>query len=205
MAAKRSSHFLIRRLHSLTGVIPVGVFLLLHLTLNATAIGGAEAYNRTIKLMATLPALIVLEWIFIYIPLYFHGIYGIIVTLDARNNVLRYTYLRNWLFYLQRVSAYITLIFVSWHIWQLRIAKALGLVEPSFAEMVKIVHNPWWFAFYAIGVVAAVLHFTNGLFTFGITWGVTLGPRAQRVASYVWGVLFVAMSAAGVAALLSFR
>ena len=197
--------FLMRRLHSLAGVIPVGVFLLLHLSLNASALGGATAYDNTVRMMGTLPALIVLEWVLIYIPLYFHAIYGIWVTFDARNNFLRYTYLRNWLFYLQRVSAYITLVFVSWHIWELRIGKALGWVEPNFQTMVHILQNPWMMAFYVLGVVAAVFHFTNGLFTFGITWGVTIGPRSQRVASYVWGVLFLVMSAAGVGALLSFR
>lgn len=205
MAAEQSYHFLIRRLHSLAGVIPVGIFLLLHLTINASAIDGAAAYNATIQKMETLPALIALEWVLIYIPLYFHAIYGIIVTLDARNNFLRYTYTRNWLFYLQRVTAYITLVFVTYHIWALRIAKALGLREVSFATMVQEVHNPWMLAFYVIGVIAAVYHFTNGLFTFGITWGVTVGPRAQRVAGYIWGVLFLAMSAAGVGALVSFR
>ncbi|MCL5677537.1 MAG: succinate dehydrogenase [Firmicutes bacterium] len=189
----------------MAGVIPVGIFLLLHLTINASAIDGAAAYNATIQKMETLPALIALEWVLIYIPLYFHAIYGIIVTLDARNNFLRYTYTRNWLFYLQRVTAYITLVFVTYHIWALRIAKALGLREVSFATMVQEVHNPWMLAFYVIGVIAAVYHFTNGLFTFGITWGVTVGPRAQRVAGYIWGVLFLAMSAAGVGALVSFR
>ena len=34
------NHFLLRRLHSLTGVVPIGVFLLFHPTTNASVVWG---------------------------------------------------------------------------------------------------------------------------------------------------------------------
>ena len=39
------SHFLARRIHSLTGIVPVGLFLVYHLYLQLYLHSGAEVYN----------------------------------------------------------------------------------------------------------------------------------------------------------------
>ena len=48
LRAGQGTSFLLRRLHSLTGIIPVGAFLFEHILIsNSTAISGPEAYART--------------------------------------------------------------------------------------------------------------------------------------------------------------
>src|SRR4029079_14951825 len=50
---------------------------------------------------------------------------------------------------------------------------------------------------YAIGVLACVFHLANGIWTFGITWGLWVTPAAQRWAtrvSLVFGLLLAAVS-----------
>ena len=42
----KNREFVNRRLHSLLGVIPVGVFLMQHLVVNNFATKGAEAFNK---------------------------------------------------------------------------------------------------------------------------------------------------------------
>lgn len=41
-------------------------------------------------------------------------------------NVSQYPYARNWLFFLQRATGLFTFVFVLVHLWQYRVAKALG-------------------------------------------------------------------------------
>lgn len=203
---KRGNHYFWRKLHSLSGVIPVGGFLIFHLTLNSMAfLKGPEAYNTIIKVNTSLPLVTLIEWVVIFLPLYYHAIYGIVVALDSRNNVLRYQYFRNWMFWVQRVSGIFTLFFVSWHIWMFTLQRMFFGREVSFDVVARALHNPLYAVLYGLGVTAAAFHFANGLWTFLITWGITVGPRSQRIAYVLSVVLFVGLTAAGLAALYAFN
>ncbi|KGX89045.1 succinate dehydrogenase cytochrome b558 subunit [Pontibacillus litoralis] len=202
MATNRE--FFFRRLHSLLGVIPVGIFLIQHLVVNHFATRGPEAFNSAAHFMESLPFRIVLELFIIFIPLYFHAIYGVYIAFTAKNNVSRYGYFRNWMFYLQRISGIVTLIFVTWHVWETRIQVALGNVEVSYDLMADIFSNPFMIAFYMIGVISTTFHFANGLWSFGVSWGITMTPRSQRVSTYVTLGVFLALSYVGIAAIFAF-
>jgi succinate dehydrogenase / fumarate reductase, cytochrome b subunit len=201
MAGNRE--FFNRRLHSLLGVIPVGLFLTEHLLVNHFATGGAESFDKAAGVMSDLPFRYFLEAFIIFIPLFYHAIYGLYIAFTAKNNVGKYGYFRNWMFLIQRVTGVITFIFVCWHVWQTRVQVALG-VEANFQMMTDILSSPFMFWFYLIGVVSAVFHFTNGLSTLLISWGVTVSPRSQVITTYVTMVLFVALSVIGIQALVAF-
>ncbi|GAW92811.1 succinate dehydrogenase cytochrome b558 subunit [Calderihabitans maritimus] len=196
--------FVTRKVHSLAGVVPLTVFLFEHLYLNSFALKGAEAYNQKIAFMKGLPYLGFIELVFIFMPLLFHSIYGIYVVYLSKNNVLQYPYYRNWLFYLQRLTAIVTLVFVSIHIYSLRFANLLYGKEVSFAAMQELLLNPWVLAFYVIGVIATVFHMSNGLWGFLVSWGIAVGPRAQQVLSAVCGMIFILLSYVGINALMAF-
>ncbi len=70
--------------------------------------------------------------------------------------------------------------------------------------MNEILSNNLTFALYVIGVIAAVFHFSNGMWSFLVSWGITVGPRAQAVSTWVWAVVFVVVSYIGVRALFAF-
>ena len=197
--------FILRKVHSLAGVIPLSIFLALHMFLNSYSLKGPEAYNKIINGMQSLPYILLIELTFIILPLSYHAIYGIWISWIAKSNVLRYSYYRNWMFYLQRAAGIVTFIFVSYHVYELRVRNLLFGQEASFDQMAALVHNPVMFAFYLIGLVAAIYHFANGLFTFCISWGITVGPNSQRVANLAVWVIFVVMLAVGINALLGFR
>ncbi len=212
----RRNHFLLRRLHSLTGIVPVGGFLLFHLFENYKASMGPEVYNESIRAINSLPMVWALEVFAIFIPLYFHSIYGIYIAADAKHNVSNYGYGRNWAFLFQRITGIITLFFVTYHIWHFRFQKLLGAYGPyqggesmsglpSFQIVSDALANPGIAALYAIGTIAAAYHLCNGVYTFLITWGITVGPKSQRVSSLVTNAAFVLVSAMGIAGLLAFR
>lgn len=195
--------FFNRRLHSLLGVIPVGLFLTQHLVVNHFATGGEESFNRAAHFMESLPFRLFLEIFVIYLPLLFHAIYGLYIAFTAKNNVSRFGFFRNWMFLLQRVSGVITLIFVTWHVWETRVAAAFG-EEVNFQMMENILSSPFMFWFYVIGVISAIFHFANGLWSFLVSWGVTVTPRSQQISTYVTLGIFVALSIVGIRALTAF-
>lgn len=196
--AKRSDFF-IRRLHSIIGLIPIGIFLCVHLLLNSTALGGPLTYLNTINGMREVPFIIVAELVIIALPIIFHAIYGVYIVYLSKNNALRYNYLKNWMFYLQRITAIIVTIFVLFHVFTLRIFTTDSVdVLVTFVNMLQ---NPLCFVFYCIGVIASIYHFSNGLFTFFITWGIIQGPRIQNIFSALTMALFVALSILAIATL----
>jgi succinate dehydrogenase / fumarate reductase, cytochrome b subunit len=201
----KDREFLWRRLHSLLGVIPVGLFLMFHLSMNFTAVGGEQAYNDAVGKMELIPhsLLLVMEWVIIYIPLLFHAFYGVFIAFTASPNTGRFSTYRNWMFSLQRFTGVFLVIFIAWHIFQTRIQKALG-AEVEFNMIADIVANPFMLGFYIVGILSATFHLSNGLWAFLVSWGITQSPQSQKIATYVTNIIFVILSVVGVAAILSF-
>jgi succinate dehydrogenase / fumarate reductase cytochrome b subunit len=186
-----------RKIHSLLGVIPIGFFLIEHLITNYSAYNeGREGFQKAIEWLNSLPLLLALEIFGIWLPLLYHGVYGLYVAFTAKNNVSQYSTYRNIMFMLQRVTGIITFLFIAWHVFETRVQIALGYLEHGMVgqRMHEIISNPWAMAFYVIGTIAASFHFTNGMWSFLVSWGITVGPRAQKVSGIICMGLFVLMS-----------
>jgi len=199
----RTGHFFNRKLHSLLGVVPVGFFLVQHLFINHFILYSPEKFNAVAGFMEELPLRIFLEVFFIYLPLLYHGIYGLYIAFQAKNNVLNYGYFRNVMFLLQRVTGIFLIIWIAWHVWETRIAAALG-TDVNTQMMVDILSSPFMLVFYIIGVLAATFHFANGMWSFCVTWGITVGPKAQRISTYVWMIVFAILAIGGILIVLEF-
>ncbi|MGE7921737.1 succinate dehydrogenase cytochrome b558 subunit [Viridibacillus arvi] len=200
----KDREFYWRRLHSLLGIIPVGLFLTQHLFINFTATNGAESFNTASEFMGSLPFLWALEWIIIYIPLMFHAFYGVYIAFTAQPNTKRFSTFRNWLFVLQRFTGVFLVVFIAWHIFQTRIQKALG-TEVDYNMMADVLSNPWMKAFYIAGIISATFHLANGVWAFLVSWGITQSPKSQKIATYVTILIFLVLSVVGVSALLAFK
>lgn len=193
--------FLLRKLHSLTGVVPVGAFLLEHLWTNAKALHGQAHFDSAVSEINHLPYLWALEVFGIFLPLAFHALYGVKVAFESHPNVARYTYTRNWMYTLQRVTGIVALAFILYHLWEFRVAKLMGTMTADAFYPTLCAHLsstgalgvPWVALFYLVGIGATVLHFANGLFGFCFSWGITVSRRAQRLAAATFGVLGIAL------------
>lgn len=199
-----SHQFFSRKLHSLLGLFPIGIYLLFHLLANYQATRGEAAFNQAVSLIESLPFLIVIEFVIIYLPLLFHAILGIYIAFQAKHNVGSFSYGRNQMFMWQRITGIITLIFIAWHVWETRIQFALGMKELNYQMMADILSNPAMVIFYSIGILSAVFHFSNGIWSFLVHWGITVGPRSQRFATYVTMGIFVVVSFIGLRAMAAF-
>ncbi|MBV9851452.1 MAG: succinate dehydrogenase cytochrome b558 subunit [Armatimonadetes bacterium] len=192
--------YLWHKLHSFTGIFPIGVFLVQHLIANSYALRGPDAYDTVVKVFGYLPFVAVLEVLIIYLPILFHSIYGFFIAAYGQPNLGRYGYGRNWMYFLQRASGVIAFFYIGFHIYNTSWAKYVqqwhGSPHPedaiSYQVMSGQLADPWYFAAYALGIIATVFHFTNGLWNFCIRWGITISARSQRLNSYLcWGLFAV--------------
>lgn len=217
LARRDLVHFLARRLHSLSGVLPLGVFLVNHLYENYQAVGaGGEArFNGVVEHLQRNPVIIWVEIFGIGLPLVYHAVYGLLVAGQARNNVRRYAYGSNWRFLFQRISGLILIFYLGYHIWMTRLQPEIN--PQSFAQSQGLItyqymHGylteaylgiPVW-VLYVLGILSACFHFANGLWGFLIHWGVTTGRRTQRYSAYACAALGVVVAALGLASLYAF-
>jgi succinate dehydrogenase / fumarate reductase cytochrome b subunit len=197
--------FVLRRLHSLSGILPIGLYVLVHLGINSFAASGAETYNQVAEFLESLPYLIAIEIPFIWIPILYHSGYGIYIHATGKPNPFQYAYANNWLFWLQRWSGIVTLVFIGWHFWQTRLTNYIYGQVIEFQMMADIFSDPRWVAFYVVGLAAVSFHLGNGLRTFLLTWGGVVGDRARRkiaLACAAFGAFVLIFSLATIRAFL---
>ena len=205
------NQFLIYRLFSLSGLIPVGAFLVVHLLTNASVLGGAASFQARVDMIHSLgPLLIPIEFLFIFLPMAFHAAVGFAIIAGGLPNVGSYAYVGNVRYTLQRATGMIAFAFILFHVIQLHWMGAPlggGRFDPHHAtsSAAAAIAPLGVSLLYAIGVLAAVYHLANGLWTLGITWGLWTSPEAMRRANVVSIVVGCVLAAAGLGSIGGLR
>ena len=203
--------FLIYRLFSLSGLIPVGAFLIVHLVTNASVLSGPGTFQSRVDMIHSLgPLLVPIEWAFIFLPMLFHATVGFVIIAGGMPNVGSYPYVGNVRYTLQRATGMIAFAFIIWHVIQLHWMGAPlggGRFDPHHASSsAAVALQPLLVTIlYAVGVLSAVFHLSNGLWTLGITWGLWTSPAAMRRASWASVVVGILLGGAGLGALVGMR
>jgi succinate dehydrogenase / fumarate reductase, cytochrome b subunit len=194
--------YLLRKLHSLSGIVPVGAFLAEHFWSNSAALVSAPKYNETSQELQTIPFRLFVEWAFIFLPILFHGGYGVYIWLRGESNVSQYPWAKNWLYTFQRYTGLIAFAYIGWHVYTQR---WLTHGMSTYAEIAQQLLNPWALAFMIVGVVASSFHLGVGVWNFLCKWGLAATVRAQRAAGQLGVAIGVVFSCVGVLIVLSFR
>jgi succinate dehydrogenase / fumarate reductase cytochrome b subunit len=204
VAPLRAGHgysFFLRRLHSLSGIIPVGAFLIEHFISNAFATRGPAAYTKQVELLSSFPFVVGLELFGIWLPILYHALYGFYIWYRGESNVAEYPWAGNWMYNAQRWTGAIAFFYMVWHVWHLRFSGIHILSHPAaaFGKVQLEFQNPLALAFYVVGIFCASWHFAYGLWLFAAKWGITTGDAARRRFGYVCfaiGLLFILVGAA---------
>ncbi|MCP4833874.1 MAG: succinate dehydrogenase [Phycisphaera sp.] len=218
-------YLLLRRLHSLSGIFPIGLFLIPHLTTNSSIVwgriggeggvaAGVETFQHEVNFIHSLPALLLIEIFGLWLPLAFHAVLGVYFARTGRSNTTRYAYQSNWRYSWQRITGYIAFVFIFMHVASLRWGWSFGGLmppfDPDFAASSTAIHfqDGAWGAFaavfYLVGVLSIVFHFANGLWTAAITWGLTVSATAQTRWGYACFGLGMGLAVAAVTAIYGF-
>jgi len=213
--------FIIRRLHSLSGLIPVGAYMVVHLLVNASVLNSPTSFQTQVYGIHSFgSALPFIEWTFIFIPILFHAIVGVVIVAGGMPNTHNYPYEANYRYTLQRVTGIIAFLFIAIHVfhmhgWFHADVWLKNVVEPfgggkfrpfnATSTAGEALQSVVVVIIYLVGMLSCVFHLANGIWTMGITWGAWTSERAQRRALAVCGVFGVLLAAVGVGALFGIR
>lgn len=218
----RKNEFLIRRLHSLSGLVPVGAYMCVHLITNSSLTSGVEVFQNAVFAIHALPYLPVIEWLFIFSPIIFHAVVGVWIARSGHSNLSSYPLAGNRRYTWQRITGYIAFVFIFTHVfhlhgwfhndwWLKNVAEPLGMAQfrpynagSSLATAMGSLGLVWPI-FYVIGMLSCTFHLANGIWTAGITWGLWLTPPSQRRASVACTVFGILISMAGLSSLVAVK
>ena len=170
----------LRRAFTLSGVIPLGVFLVLHLLLNAQALRGASAFEATVRSLHRVPAVPLLESIFVFAPLLFHGALGLWLVASRTPLVPAAPY-PPLIRIAMRATSVAAALFLAMHLSEIRFHSAgtrLGgdelatLLDADLSSVSRGI--PWRGLGYLVGTACLTFHFACGL------WGFFATTRAGR-------------------------
>ena len=212
MAINFSNTFLLRKLHQITGIVPLGVFFFVHMFTNSKAMNGGASFNKAVKEIHDIPYLLLIEIFGIFLPLLFHSIYGVIISTESKPNALNYSYGRNWFYVFQRATGIFLFVFILFHILNLRFGIVPGLnmtpvagnADQAYAIVAREFQITWVLILYVLGVLATAWHLAYGFFLFAVDWGLVIGEKAQKATLTACAGLAVMLSFVGVNAAVSF-
>jgi len=159
--------FWLRKLHSLSGLLILGSFLLFHFLSPGTNIFKRSNFT---------------QYFIFSIPLIFHSLYGFLIIYEAKPR--GYNSAKNWQYIVQRATGVVIFLYLIFHL------STLGTLSETAS-------NSIYRTFWILGIIAAVYHLSNGLFGFAIHFGIVVGPKSQRVLSVVSLIVFFLLAVLG--------
>ena len=205
-------HFALRKLHSLLGLLPIGAFVAFHLFENSLAVKGKGYFTEhVIHKIGNMPYVELMEVFVIALPILFHGLYGLWIWWTGRSNVSSYgggfddgqpiAVPASWNDQFNALRDYLG---IAWY--QTRFQVLIGALSKDelYDKMVALFSNPLMQAWYAVGLAACVFHLANGIWLFLVSWGITIGPRSQRISTLVTTGIGLVVLLLGVRALFGF-
>lgn len=203
----KGDNYTLHKLHSLTGIFPVGYYVVQHLLLNSFAAIHPKYFNAVVyffnEILPT-PLLYAMELGLIILPLLFHSLYGFVITYHSKSNIHRYKYRENFAYFMQRISGIFIFIFLIYHVYTTTVSHKLYGTNIYYDGMAEKLQNPLVVTFYALGVLAASYHLFNGVWNFCIRWGITISDTAQKRLNTLSWIGFILLTALGWIALAGF-
>lgn len=193
--AESKTSYILDKLHSLSGIIPIGAFLLEHFWSNSYALVSTRKYDEVSFELQSIPWRWIVECAFIWAPIAFHGFYGLWIWWKGKQNTLAHPWMANWMYLLQRWTGIIAFAFIGWHVYAERIVTH---GRSTYAGIAEAMSHPWYFAFYIVGVLAASFHLGNGVWNFVCKWGIAVSPRGQRWWGWLGAAVAIVLGVVGV-------
>jgi succinate dehydrogenase / fumarate reductase cytochrome b subunit len=192
---------LVRRVFSLSGVFPLGAFLVVHILANASALRGDGAFAATVRALHGLPFRGLAEGLLVFAPLAVHGAIGVWMTITRRPLAQPSPY-PNGVRVAMRVTGVLVLAFVAMHLPEIRFgvgpdghtgAALLTVLTADLSSTWRGV--PWRGVVYLAGAGCVTFHFAAGLWGFVIgSWSGRDAPSRRTRLAAAWGAAVVGAS-----------
>jgi succinate dehydrogenase / fumarate reductase, cytochrome b subunit len=190
----------LRRLHALAGVIPLGVFVVVHLLVNATALGGVSRFDRFMGGLASNPLEPFVTVLVVGLPLTYHAFYGLARVRRAPSDAEASGYKRPRLDLLMRTTSIVLFVFILAHTYEMRFSRSPSSLHTKLT--MDLSSTKWGVplvAFgYLAGIAAACFHLAYGCFAVLESRG--RASRRAAIASVAGGALLFLIGSATVIA-----
>jgi len=179
-------YFMLKRLNSLLGIVPVGAFFIVHMAFNSRAGQGPEQYQWVPDTLDQVPYLLLIEVFGILLPILTHAVLGVWIATrsDYHSPKAGRAWYSNVAFYLQRFTGIALFVLIAVHVWQTWwqhfTIKARGEEFDIYGTMHALMASPLWLTVYALFVLIAAWHFGNGIYNFCFKYGLTTSTASQR-------------------------
>ncbi len=180
-----------KQVMSLLGIVPLGVYVVMHLWTNMYSLAGAEAFDARIGERQS-PVFIFLEVFGLGVPFLVHigiglrAVWTWITGIATGKAAMKQRSLANLRYVLQRLSAIGVLGFLVAHVIKARILPAMTPTgHETWAGMHEALSEPATFTVYALGLLGVSYHLANGLWGSAMTFGLTVTPRGQARMEWV--------------------
>src|SRR5260221_4203747 len=201
-ATRPDTSYLLRKLHSLSGILPVGAFLAEHFWSNSAALVSADRYNEVSRDLQTIPFRPLVEWGAIFLPILFHGGYGVYIWWRGKSNVSQYPWVGNWLYTFQRYTGLIAFAYIGWHLYTER---WLTHGKSTYASVAEDLTHPLYLTFFLVGIIAASFHLVIGIWNFFCKCGLAATVQAQQTAGKLGAAVAFGMRLVGRLSVFIFR
>ena len=190
----------LRHLYMLTGVFPVGLFVVGHVISQLAVLGGPAVYERHQVALGALRAWPLIESV-VLLSLTFHIAYGVrrFLTLAGRRRRPR-----DPMALPRLVTGGVALAFLAWHLLALRIERARGGISVSGMHAVLVASLssttagvPLVALGYLVGIAACSATFASAVASFVASAGVASSPRGRRAVAVACAALGTAVFLAG--------
>jgi succinate dehydrogenase/fumarate reductase cytochrome b subunit (b558 family) len=190
----------LRRVFSITGVVPLGAFLLLHAWTNARVIRSEAAFADAVRAFERTPVVVAAEVLFVFAPLAAHAGIGTWLVLAKRALVDGSPYAPG-IALAMRVTGIVALFYLAMHLVEFRFASLAADMRPELlatrlaARLSSTTHGlPVRGIFYLVGVGSAVFHFATGLWGWLVSSARVATERAKRTCAWACGTLGVILA-----------
>ena len=174
--------------------------MVIHLLTNASMMDGPATFQKAVYQIHGLGKMLpLIEWTFIFLPIIFHAVLGVIIIRGGLPNTGTYKYASNVRYTLQRATGLIAFVFIFLHVfhmhgwfhfdfWLTNVAEPLGGAQfkpynASSTAAAAFQGSFAWTVFYAVGVLSCVFHLSNGIWSAGVRWGIWTSPAAMQRAT----------------------
>lgn len=188
----------LRRRHAASGVVALGAFLVLHLLVQATALGGSGRWENIAGALARSTPVSMAIVVLVLFPVAFHFLLGIALARRplAAEDIAHYGSARRAR--AQRWGGLALLVFVVAHAWALAGPRAfLGLSAAESHTLLEAHLSSTWagLPFVALGTILGValacFYVVNGAHAASRIFAIEGAARARMLATAVGSVLFV--------------